>query len=326
MTQLEHLTRGAIVKGILPNQNVTVIDTQWHGSDVLEVTYKDANGQPNRLEQRFGRIHRIGQTEVCHLWNLVAEETREGDVYLKLLQKLEVEQTALGGKIFDVLGKAIAGKELRELLIEAIRYGDRADVKAKLNQAVTERVERERLQALLEERALARDSMDATKIQKIRESMERAEARKVQPYFIASFFLEAFQRLGGTIRQRESRRYEITHVPAVIRNRDQIIGMGSAIMRRYERICFQKELISVSGKPLAEFVCPGHPLLNATIDLILERHRDLLRQGAILIDENILVKPCERWFIWNIPFKMLVLQMTADGGWCLVGCRRVSVF
>jgi superfamily II DNA or RNA helicase len=251
----------------------------------LMVNY-DLPWNPNRLEQRFGRIHRIGQTEVCHLWNLVAEETREGDVYLKLLQKLEVEQTALGGKIFDVLGKAIAGKELRELLIEAIRYGDRADVKAKLNQAVTERVERERLQALLEERALARDSMEATKIQKIRESMERAEARKVQPYFIASFFLEAFQRLGGTIRQRESRRYEITHVPAVIRNRDQIIGMGSAIMRRYERICFQKELISVSGKPLAEFVCPGHPLLNATIDLILERHRDLLRQGAILIDEN----------------------------------------
>ena len=95
----------------------------------LMVNY-DLPWNPNRLEQRFGRIHRIGQTEVCHLWNLVAEETREGDVYLKLLQKLEVEQTALGGKIFDVLGKAIAGKELRELLIEAIRYGDRADVKA----------------------------------------------------------------------------------------------------------------------------------------------------------------------------------------------------
>src|SRR5260221_5569516 len=31
---------------------------------------------PNRLEQRFGRIHRIGQTEVCHLWNLIASETR----------------------------------------------------------------------------------------------------------------------------------------------------------------------------------------------------------------------------------------------------------
>jgi len=45
-------------------------------------------------------------------------------------------------------------------------------------------------------------------------------------------------------------------------------------------------LISVPGKPVAEFICPGHPLLDATMDLILERHRDLLRQGAILVDEN----------------------------------------
>ncbi|MCL6436485.1 MAG: DUF3883 domain-containing protein [Leptolyngbyaceae cyanobacterium HOT.MB2.61] len=251
----------------------------------LMVNY-DLPWNPNRLEQRFGRIHRIGQTEVCHLWNLVAEETREGDVYLSLLKKLEIEQKALGGKVFDVLGKAIAGKELRELLIEAIRYGDRPEVKAKLDQVVSDRLDQSRLRELLEERALARDSMDATKVQQIRKEMERAEARKLQPHFIASFFLEAFQRLGGTIRQREPKRYEITHVPAVIRNRDRLIGMGEAILKRYERICFEKELISVPGKPLADFVCPSHPLLDATIDLTLERHRDLLRQGAILVDEN----------------------------------------
>jgi superfamily II DNA/RNA helicase len=236
----------------------------------------DLPWNPNRLEQRFGRIHRIGQTEVCHLWNLVAEETREGDVYLSLLKKLEIEQRALGGKVFDVLGKAIAGKELRELLIEAIRYGDRPDVKAKLDQVVTDRLDQNRLRELLEERALARDSMDATKVQQIRQEMERAEARKLQPHFIASFFLEAFQRLGGTIRQREPNRYEITHVPAVIRNRvreaslegNRLIGVGEAILKRYERICFEKELISVPGKPLADFVCPSHPLLDFMLGIL----------------------------------------------------------
>ena len=70
----------------------------------LMVNY-DLPWNPNRLEQRFGRIHRIGQTEVCHLWNLVAEETREGDVYRKLLEKLEEARKALGGQVFDVLGK-----------------------------------------------------------------------------------------------------------------------------------------------------------------------------------------------------------------------------
>ncbi|UIE39780.1 helicase-related protein [Leptodesmis sichuanensis] len=251
----------------------------------LMVNY-DLPWNPNRLEQRFGRIHRIGQTEVCHLWNLVAEGTREGEVYLALLKKLEIEQKALGGQVFDVLGKAIAGKELRELLIEAIRYGDRPEVKAKLDQVVSNRLDQARLRELLEERALARDSMDATKVQQIRQEMERAEARKLQPHFIASFFLEAFQQLGGTIRQREPKRYEITHVPAVIRSRDRVMGRGEPILRRYERICFEKDLISVPGKPLAAFVCPGHPLLDAVIDLTLELNRDVLRRGAILVDEN----------------------------------------
>ena len=86
----------------------------------LMVNY-DLPWNPNRLEQRFGRIHRIGQTEVCHLWNLVADETREGDVYLTLLEKIEQARQALGGQVFDVLGKLhFEGKPLRELLIQAI--------------------------------------------------------------------------------------------------------------------------------------------------------------------------------------------------------------
>ena len=74
----------------------------------LMVNY-DLPWNPNRLEQRFGHIHRIGQTEVCHLWNLVADETREGDVYRRLLEKLEQARQALGGQVFDVLGKQKSG-------------------------------------------------------------------------------------------------------------------------------------------------------------------------------------------------------------------------
>jgi SNF2 family DNA or RNA helicase len=251
----------------------------------LMVNY-DLPWNPNRLEQRFGRIHRIGQTEVCHLWNLVAEETREGEVYLALLKKLEIEQKALGGKVFDVLGKAIDGTQLRELLIEAIRYGDSPEVRERLNQVVNNQLDRQRLQQLLEDKALARQAMDISKVRQIREEMERAEARKMQPHFIASFFLEAFEQLGGTVRDREPHRYEITYVPALVRNRGRLVGTREAILTRYERICFDKQLISVPGKPLAAFVCPGHPLLDATIDLILERHRDVLKQGSILVDEN----------------------------------------
>ena len=252
----------------------------------LMVNY-DLPWNPNRLEQRFGRIHRIGQTEVCHLWNLVADETREGDVYRKLLDKLEQARQSLGGQVFDVLGKLhFEGRPLRDLLVEAIRYGEQPEVRARLTTVVDHALDRVHLQDLLEERALAQDAMDASRVQRIREDMERAEARRLQPHYIESFFREAFQRLGGSAKQREPRRYEITHVPAPVRNRDRLIGIGEPVLPRYERIAFEKSLVAPQGQPLAAFVCPGHPLLDAVIDLTLERHRDLLKRGAVLVDER----------------------------------------
>jgi superfamily II DNA/RNA helicase len=89
----------------------------------LMVNY-DLPWNPNRIEQRFGRIHRIGQIEVCRLWNLVADDTREGAVFLRLLDKMEEQRRAYKGKVFDVLGETFEGRPLRELLIEAIRNGD----------------------------------------------------------------------------------------------------------------------------------------------------------------------------------------------------------
>ena len=252
----------------------------------LMVNY-DLPWNPNRIEQIFGRIHRIGQTEVCHLWNVVAEETREGDVYYTLLKKLEQARQALGGQVFDVLGKIqFEGRPLRELLIEAIRYGERPEIRARLTQAIANAVDTSQLQNLIEERALAHDVMDVSRVARVREDMERAAARRLQPFYIESFFLEAFSQLGGTARQREPRRYEVTHVPAPVRNRDRLIGTGETVLPRYERIAFEKTLIAPQGEPLAAFVCPGHPLLDATLDLTLERHRDLLRRGSILVDER----------------------------------------
>ena len=110
--------------------------------------------------------------------------------------------------------------------------------------------------------------------------MEEAEARRLQPHFIRSFFLEAFRLLGGQISQRETGRYEITHVPAEVRAQEQAIGAdASHRLRRYERVTFEKELVSPTGQPQAQLLAPGHPLLDATVDLVLERYRPLLQAG-----------------------------------------------
>jgi len=98
------------------------------------------------------------------------------------------------------------------LLIEAIRYGDQPEVRARLTTVLDHALDRGQLQDLLEDRALARDSMDASRVHRIREDMERADARRLQPHYIESFFLEAFQQLGGTARTDEV----ITHLVGLI--------------------------------------------------------------------------------------------------------------
>lgn len=252
----------------------------------LMVNY-DLPWNPNRLEQRFGRIHRIGQTEVCHLWNLVAAETREGDVYKRLLDKLEEERKALGGQVFDVLGQLMFGDEpLWKLLLRAVRYGDDPETKAKLFAKVEGALDTESLRKLLETRALVDEAMDASTVRRVREEMDRAEARRLQPHFIESFFLRAFQVLGGSMKEREARRYEISHIPVAVRRRDREIGTGNAVQPRYERVTFERELVTVQGKPIAAFLCPGHPLLDSVISIVIERYRDVLKQGAILVDET----------------------------------------
>ena len=250
----------------------------------LMVNY-DLPWNPNRIEQRFGRIHRIGQTEACHLWNLVAAETREGEVFNTLFGKLEQQRDSLGGAVFDVLGKCFSDTSLRDLLLKAIREGDKPEVRSQLMETIDGALDLTHLRALIEENALTHGTIDTTRIGNIREEMERAEARRLQPHFIASFFQAAFKKLDGTLRKREEGRYEIRHVPGGIYNRSSL-GVGKPILKQYDRITFEKDKMNVRGKPLAEFVCPGHPLLDATLSAILERHRNLLKQGTILIDPN----------------------------------------
>ncbi|MFP4495050.1 MAG: helicase-related protein [Halochromatium sp.] len=252
----------------------------------LMVNY-DLPWNPNRLEQRFGRIHRIGQTEVCHLWNLVALGTREGEVFQKLFDKIEVERAALGGKVFDVLGEAFDNVSLKDLLVEAIRYGDDPEVKARMDQEMEGALGAEHLKDIWRRNALVDQHMGLEALYAVKEAMEKAEARKLQPYFIRAFFTEAFASLGGELRPREAGRFEVKHVPAVIRERDRVIGeTRTPVLKQYERICFEKQQVRQSGKPMADLIHPTHPLMHATTDLILQAHRPKLKQGAVLVDPS----------------------------------------
>lgn len=259
----------------------------------LMVNY-DLPWNPNRLEQRFGRIHRIGQTEVCHLWSLVAKETREGAVWERLLEKLASECDALKGKVFNILGDVFEDRSLKDLMIDAIRYGNDPEVRERLTMKIEHIFDHDHLQELLRRNALAQESMSPEHLFHVKEEMDKAEARRLQPYFIRAFFMQAFSRLKGTIHSREGERYEITHVPLAIRDRDvRITGRNrresEPVLKRYERICFDKSAIQPNEKPgitRALLMHPGHPLMLSMTDLVLEQNANILRQGSVFIDPS----------------------------------------
>lgn len=257
----------------------------------LMVNY-DLPWNPNRMEQRFGRIHRIGQTEVCHLWNLVAKETREGEVYHRLLTKLEVEAIALKGRVFDILGELFEDVSLKSLLMDAITYSDLPETRARLSQVIDDTLDHTHITEVLNRNALSQETLGPERLFAVKSEMEKAEARRLQPFFVRSFFTEAFAQVGGSMHPREAGRFEVTHVPGSLREHDRrITGRNrrdqSPVLRRYERVCFTKEAVQPldkAGITPAVMLHPGHPLMLAVSDLILEQNANLLRQGAVLVD------------------------------------------
>ncbi len=242
----------------------------------LMVNY-DLPWNPNRIEQRFGRIHRIGQLEVCRLWNLVAQNTREGDVFMRLLLKLEEQREAYGGKVFDVLGPAFAGTPLRKLLIDAIRYGEQPERRLAMQLVIDETVTHG-IPELLEAQALATEHMRTIDIAHLRREMDDARARRLQPHYIEGAFRQAFKRLGGRLSRREVGRFEITNVPVAVRE-----SGGGPVASRYERVTFEAEHVSVADRPRADLIAPGHPLHDAVTDLTIKQLQAVLDRGAVLV-------------------------------------------
>lgn len=246
----------------------------------LMVNY-DLPWNPNRIEQRFGRIHRIGQEEVCRLWNIVASNTREGEVFTRLLDKIEEQRKAYGGKVFDVVGEAFTETPLRDLLMEAIQYGERPDVKAKMHEVIDHSIG-DGLKDLLDERALASEHLADADLDRLRAAMDEARARRLQPHYIELAFKTAFTQLGGRIAKREKGRYEIANVPAPVR-----ASKHGPISTKYERVTFDLPNVHSDDAARADLLAPGHPLHDAVMDEAIRRFGGTLNSGTVLVSASL---------------------------------------
>jgi superfamily II DNA or RNA helicase len=260
----------------------------------LMVNY-DIPWNPNRLEQRMGRIHRIGQTEDVYVFNLVARNTREGAVLTVLLHKLENMAKTLGDPVFDVIGKTFAGYRLREL-IEAVLIGDKTREQAteELGGEEADPVILKRASDLLE-RALAKSDIDW---EAERDRAERAEERRLPPAYFERFFFEALTLAGGKAEKRlDQGTIRVTRSPDALVAASRASTEFRQISPAYERITFDKSVVTRPRRPdevelpQAELCGPGHPLFDALVEHAAVRTAEELAKGAVLVDPDA-VQPC----------------------------------
>jgi len=239
----------------------------------LMINY-DIPWNPNRLEQRIGRIHRYGQKKDVYIFNLVAANTREGRVLARLLDKLEQIRQDLGSdKVFDVIGEIFQGERLYNLMIE-VAAGTRTEEDVLREIGVTDPEYIKRVKEALGE-SLATKHLNVAKIE---EMLKKANENRLAPEYLQDFFIRAIKRAGGEVRTRRDGTLSVERVPKDIRD----IGkeLGYFVKSSYRSITFDKSI----GSDDIEFVSFGHPLFDATLEWVRRNFMDSLWRGAVFVD------------------------------------------
>ncbi|MCA9831547.1 MAG: DUF3883 domain-containing protein [Dehalococcoidia bacterium] len=252
----------------------------------------DLPWNPNRLEQRMGRIHRYGQKFEVQIFNLVAMNTREGQVLARLMLKLDRMRDALGhDQVYDVIQQVLDTGQIRldTLFREAIlnrRTLD--DILADFDALETEAAKAAARDALGE--ALATQHIDMTFL--LGEERESKE-RRLTPEFVERFFVDGFEYLGGKLAKRRDQTYRLEKVPTDLRKLAQASNTGETGAEN-RPITFRKERASSITEQSAEFLAPDHPLFDAVTEKVLAAGRQALAQGTVFIDST----AREAYLVW----------------------------
>lgn len=250
----------------------------------LMVNY-DIPWNPNRLEQRMGRIHRIGQTRDVHIFNLVATNTREGYVLATLLRKIENMGRALGDEVFDVIGETFAGYRLKDLL-EQVLAGEMSseDAATAVGGDTVDPVIEAKFRSLTE-KALASHHL-SWQIEAGRAA--RAEEKRLPPGYLERFFRDALDYLGGAVLDRlDAGTLRVSRTPDHLVARSRLAGATREVYPTYERLTFDKAVglrlrttAEEQVMPEAELCGPGHPLFDAVVTAVIDQTRDDVEAGA----------------------------------------------
>jgi hypothetical protein len=255
----------------------------------LMINY-DLPWNPTRLEQRLGRIHRIGQERDVHAFNFVAAESEEGQPIIegrilhRLLEKLDQMRAVLADRIFDVVGEVLSLNDvnLPEILREAAHDPRRLE-------EYLDKIEKVDPQLLLQYEqatgiALARANVDFSGVQK---ANVEAEERRLMPSYVADQFVKSCAEISLKIEPRADGLWRIEHVLADLRSdRLESVRRLGKPDDAYRKLTFQKAHLEEDQHVDAVLLGPGHPLYAAVDEKLNERLRPLLGRAALYLDAN----------------------------------------
>ncbi|MBT9131163.1 MAG: RNA polymerase-associated protein RapA [candidate division WS2 bacterium] len=274
---------------IFKNETEVMVATEAAGEGInlqfchLMINY-DIPWNPNRLEQRMGRIHRYGQNKDVFVFNMVAEDTREGKVLTKLFDKLEEIRTALGSDgVFDVIGDTFLGINLYQLMIEAVAGARKMeDIIKELDITIDEEYINKIKEVFGE--SLATRYIDYSRI---KEMAEKAKENRLIPEYLEEFFKNAWEKAGGKQRVLKDRLLTIDTVPYDIKKFSDEMdfkGRFGTILRSYPKITFDKAI--AFSNPEVEFISFGHPLMEALLEWIGKKYFSSMQKGAVFKDPS----------------------------------------
>jgi|GEM_PF-2454850 len=259
----------------------------------------DIPWNPNRLEQRMGRIHRYGQQHDVWVYNLVAQNTREGVVLEKVLKKLDTMREQMGAdRVYDVIDDLLDGVPLVRLMEQAIDTDDDKAVQQKTDEALETASQSKAEQLIdLQRRTSLTSRLD---LRAARELRDASDERRLQPMFIQRFFERAWEACGGRI--DKDRQYPVWHLgPTPVGLLELSRERKRLLEDRYDTpFVFDKQLVSVASKvrvpERTRLMGPGNPLFDTLIDWAIRSARESFAKGAVLVDAS-LAKPQRIWLV-----------------------------
>ena len=244
----------------------------------------DIPWNPNRLEQRMGRIHRYGQKQDVLVFNMVASNTKEGKVLEKLLTKLDVIREGIGDdRVYDVIQDVLENIGMDDI-IQAIFEGRENSYTKAIDEITEEKV---KAKIMEQKQKLAHSTVDYKDARILKEN---SDEKRLQPIYIRLFFEKAFKQLGGNFTEIRPNIFRIDNMPEVItqelRNAYNIV----ADTLRQIPFCFDKQvfleysMIGDLGK--VHYINPGNPVFDSLINVVRNQYREDMLKGTVLISPD----------------------------------------